>query len=152
MEPVCIIMRGLPGSGKSHVASWLARKFQAVIASADDYFWQAGRYCFDPAQLSQAHAACHATFSGALASGQSVIVDNTASQLWEYEHYFQEAQARGYRVIIVEMEHGSFEDMAVFHDRNQHQVEWSAMMAMASRWEEDSRAILVRSSDISLLA
>lgn len=149
MKLMCIIMRGLPGSGKSYVAQRLAAHFNAIIASADDYFSRSrGEYNFYRYQLPQAHAACRRAFVAALESGRSVILDNTCSRVDEYESYVQLAQSVGYDVFIVELFHDSFEDLVAFHDRNQHGVDWSVMMAMASRWEDDPCALLIRSSDI----
>ena len=53
-----ILVRGLPGSGKTTLAIKLAAAYPgAACLSADNYFTDAltGEYRFDSAQLEQAH-------------------------------------------------------------------------------------------------
>lgn len=152
MKPkYCYIFRGLPGSGKSTVVSLLQPLIQADVASADHYFSRSGEYQFDAAQLEQAHAYCHEVFFRAVKAGRSVIVDNTCSKLREYEAYYQAAVNAGYEVRIIEIEIDSFETLIEFHRRNVHTVPWSTMTQMVIRWEDDPRAVLMRSSDIHLI-
>jgi hypothetical protein len=83
-----VLVRGLPGSGKS---TWSTKQGAPVI-SADDWFTHRSRdglvaYLFDPAQLPQAHADCLARAKAGLALGQEVYVANTFTQAWELAPY-----------------------------------------------------------------
>ena len=53
-----IIMRGLPGSGKSTEAKSYILTHGAVVVSADDFFMVAGKYRYNPAKIGDAHVAC----------------------------------------------------------------------------------------------
>lgn len=151
MKPkYCYIFRGLPGSGKTYVVELLAALIDATIASADSYFERYNGSVYDATKLNRAHLYCRANFLLAVKAGCAVIVDNTGSRIWEYKEYVHHATFHGYEVRIVEMVHDSFEDLVMFHERNVHGVSWRTMLRMAMRWEEDHRALLIRSSDIDV--
>ena len=78
------ILRGLPGSGKSHYAQSLCDEMvngdegQFVICSTDDFFISDGQYRFDKAKLSEYHNLNLARFIRALSQQiPLVILDNT---------------------------------------------------------------------------
>ena len=99
-----VVMRGLPGSGKSTVVSAISRLYpRAVVCSADHYFLRDGRYEFDPALLKSAHQECQDKARAACEAGERlVVVDNTGVRRWELVTYFKLAQSYNYTVIVVE--------------------------------------------------
>src|SRR3989344_2673882 len=103
MDLVCLILRGLPGSGKSSLAELIARETGAVICSATHFFEQDGGYSFVPDLLAKAHAFCLREFYRALRAGLPVIIDNTHAQLWEYLKYADIARGAEYRVVVMEI-------------------------------------------------
>ena len=131
--PVLVILRGLPGSGKSTVA----RGLSGVVCSADDYFvWPDGVYRFDPSLISAAHAACYKKAAFEMASGfNNVVLDNTNTQFWEFDPYIQLAEKHGYSVRIHNVFDGGLSDSELA-DRNQHGVPVEAIARMRARWEE----------------
>lgn len=50
-----IIMRGLPGSGKSYKAKKLAQAENGIIYSTDDFFETTGKYIYDPSKIGEYH-------------------------------------------------------------------------------------------------
>lgn len=96
----CIIMRGLPGSGKS---TWLQRNEpNAVVWSADNYHLQEGVYRYDKAKAKEAHDWCLNRFLQSLfAYSPLVAVDNTNVKAFEFSPYYRAAEALGYEVEIV---------------------------------------------------
>ncbi|CCQ12054.1 hypothetical protein PALB_29550 [Pseudoalteromonas luteoviolacea B = ATCC 29581] len=139
-----IILRGLPGSGKSHYAQTLAEELVAadearfVILSTDDYFVQAdGGYQFDKSKLSEFHNLNLARYINALAEGiELVIVDNTNIRRWEFIAYLSAAHAMGYQVKEVVV--GEVKDKSLQHlyqKRNTHNVALRTISNMARQFE-----------------
>lgn len=123
-----IIIRGLPGSGKSTYAKTHypdADNFEAdMFFIGDD-----GKYKFDATKLKDAHAWC---FNNAINSLKSesdsdVIVSNTFVSLWEMENYVKNAsKIPGVSVKVVEL-HSNYGSI--------HGVPETKMEQMRQRWE-----------------
>jgi hypothetical protein len=86
-EKILIIMRGVPGSGKSYLAHQL--KGGGVVFSTDDYFINyQGQYIFDRNQLGIAHEWNQKRANEALKAGANpVVIDNTNLEAWEMQPY-----------------------------------------------------------------
>ena len=82
-----IILRGVPGAGKSTLARrYLQLLPDAVHLEADQYFVDAqGHYQFDGSKLSQAHLWCQQQMRQALSKHVDVIVSNTSIRRWELQ-------------------------------------------------------------------
>ena len=122
---VMVIMRGLPGSGKSTVVRLIQHVyFKAVVCSADDYFLNPqGSYIFDQGKIKAAHEACQAKALQACESGVSpVVIDNTCVRRWEMVHYAKLADAHRYVVIVLEPQTPWKHDPAELAKRNKHGV------------------------------
>lgn len=81
-----VLIRGLPGSGKSTMAAQLAERGYAHFET-DQFFERAGRYRFRAHMLPEAHAWCQDRVAVALEAGRSVVVANTFTRLWEMDAY-----------------------------------------------------------------
>lgn len=87
-----IIMQGPSGSGKTTIAKKLAKKYDAVIYSTDDYFYNDdGDYNYNPKMFAAFHRKNQYRSIQALREGKSVIVDNTNIQRWECKPYVEAA-------------------------------------------------------------
>lgn len=132
-----ILLRGLPGSGKTT----FSRTFKdARVFAADDFFYKRGegKYAFDPTLLGEAHLACQRETRGALEAGEVVVVTNTFSQRWELEAYFRIAAEVGVRVTVADLFDGGLDDKALV-ERGLHGVPQEAIAAMRARWEHNWR-------------
>ncbi|TXH44158.1 MAG: ATP-binding protein [Desulfurellales bacterium] len=127
MAQQLIIVRGLPGSGKTTLARVLARTLAAEHCEADSYFARGGSYKFDPRKLDAAHADCLARAKIAIDDGRSVVVANTFTRRWEMQPYLDLAADRGIKVI---------ELVAVGKWQNTHNVPSEAIERMRARWED----------------
>jgi len=101
-----ILLRGLPGSGKSTAAKLFDK---ALHFEADMYFLDAdGNYHFDPSKIKDAHNWCrHSVMDAMREEHPIVVVSNTFTQEWEMDVYYLLAEELGYRVtsMIVENRH-----------------------------------------------
>jgi len=132
VKKTAIVMRGIPGSGKSSHARDLAGP-QGVIHSTDDFFMVAGEYLFDPGKLRENHAKNLAAFKHSLAQGlDPVVVDNTNSKYWEYKPYVEAADDAGYMVVVAEVPHIP---VGTAVKRNTHGVPKQAIERMLARWQ-----------------
>lgn len=86
---VCILMRSYAGGGKSYRANELAKEYNAVICSADDFWMKDGQYCFDVTKLKIAHNVCYEKFKNAVLAGNNVIVDNTNLKFEDIKKYLE---------------------------------------------------------------
>jgi len=103
-----ILLRGLPGSGKSTAAKLFGGARWYAHYEADMYFMQDGEYKFDPTKLRDAHAWCFSQIEKAMIDElPTVIVSNTFTQQWEMDSYYELAEKLGYQVfsLIVENRH-----------------------------------------------
>lgn len=100
--PELILMRGIPGSGKSTWAKAHSEKHGHVVLSTDDYWYKdgSGVYKFDPRLLQEAHRWNQARVRNAMMAGRSVIVDNTNLDSFAVAPYFDLAIKYGYEVRI----------------------------------------------------
>ena len=149
MQKFIMLVRGLPGSGKTSLTEmisvpailWRAVRPttppKPVLCAADDYFLdEAGNYVFDPKQLAEAHKACQAKAAVAVNLGESVVVHNTFTERWEMEPYLQMGYEFDYKVIVVSTFDGGCDDAALA-ERNSHGVPVESIAAMRERWQED---------------
>jgi len=144
MSKKLVIMRGVPGSGKSTVAKEMATKCigagkTAVIASADDYFIDSltGSYIFDAKKLPSAHLYCKAKALGAMeAKADMVIIDNTNMRHWDFDPYVK--MAKQYRYEVEEVIVGSFDKQSLetYVARNVHGCPKDTIEKMAARFEK----------------
>lgn len=143
---LAIIMRGLPGSGKSH---WIEefilsqpldmalRLRQSGVFSTDSYFYQDGKYQFDVKKLSEYHQRNLTAFIQALGHSEPVVIcDNTNICRWEYMAYEAAAKALGYQVWIVLVGDPSCtEHQVLCAQRNRHSVPLAHIKRMAKSFE-----------------
>lgn len=102
MAAKVIVLRGLPGAGKSTLAEKLVREGKAdVFFEADQFFVKDGVYVFDGTKIGQAHKWCQDSVRLALYEGKAVVVSNTATTKWELQPYLDMASAVGAEVEIV---------------------------------------------------
>ena len=111
-----ILLRGIPGAGKSTFANFM---FQSgVIFEADQYFYdEDGKYNFDASELYAAHKWCQLRVEKVMrenltSNGEyfpEIVVSNTSTTEKELEPYLELARKYDYKVVslVVENRHGS---------------------------------------------
>lgn len=105
-----VIVRGVPGAGKSTFANLLSGGDDEIVCTADDYFMQDGEYKWDATKLGEAHRTCQEKCKKLMEhSARLVIVANTSVRGKDFEPYIDLAERYGYQVfsVIVENRHGN---------------------------------------------
>jgi len=139
-----IIIRGIPGSGKTTLACKLKEElwketYLVAHLEADMYFevmdvltghWQ---YRFDPSRLSEAHKTCLLETEVSLKDGDNVIISNTFTRISEMQPYLKLADSYQAEIEIYEM---SNEPVLEKTQKSIHNIPDSVIDKMVNRWEE----------------
>lgn len=150
-----ILMRGLPGSGKSTETKKLAADHMyqggksVAVCSTDDYHMIDGKYVFQPAMLGQFH---HLNLQDAdlymKINVQLIIIDNTNIKRRDMTRYQKSGKQLGYEVeeIIMDEEYlipgeemtqhliDAYVDLCA--NRNMHDVPREVIARMAKEFEQ----------------
>lgn len=124
-----ILVRGVPGSGKTTYARKLAEYFNCIL-EADYYFERIdGVYDFNPKLLKNAHEWCYNETVWALKNypEDDVVVANTFTRIWEMQKYIDLAKANNIPFKVVRCT-GTFQ--------NVHGVPDAKVKEMLARFED----------------
>jgi predicted kinase len=124
-EKILIILRGLPGSGKSSFAEILNTK---AICCADDYHIHNKKYEWTNFNNTKAHEWCQRKCRRFMKIGaERIVIANTNTTEKEMKPYNYMAESFGYKIfsIIMENRHGS---------SNIHNVPINTMEKMKKRF------------------
>ncbi|MFO0356162.1 MAG: AAA family ATPase [Sphingobacteriaceae bacterium] len=127
---VLIILRGLPGAGKSTLAELLSESGKYPVYSIDSYFTnEKGEYHFKFDENHKAYKACELLTEEAMKNKTAkIFIDNTFTLDWEIEPYFKLASLYNYQIHVVTVEnyHGS---------KNIHDVSKDQLSKMAEKYK-----------------
>lgn len=146
MQNTAIILRGLPGAGKSFWVNNFLKNLPNELAeliqnhgyfSTDNLFINNNQYQFKAEQLQANHQQNLQLFCQALHNHIPVIIcDNTNIHKWEYEPYEKAAKEKGYHVEIITIGNPhSEEEILICAKRNQHGVSLKTITNMANNFE-----------------
>lgn len=131
-KPFMLIIRGLPGSGKSTFAELINQMCvePLIHAEADQYFVEKFDGVFEPRRIADAHAWCRQKVQRAIDDSNNVIVSNTFTREWEYDDYLTMAAKANYNIFVITMNniHGS---------KSIHDVPEETITKMRDRFEHN---------------
>ena len=135
-----VLIRGLPGSGKTTLAAQLCQGFDlGAIFAADDYFTDHARSWFNPQHLKLADEDCQRRVQDHLDDGGVAIVHNTFSARWELEPYLRMAALAAITVTVLDLFNNGMSASGL-HMRGVHGVPRLVIDGMIERWEHDWKA------------
>ena len=130
-----ILVRGIPGSGKTTLANILKDTLDkegmpaAYHFEADQYFVdEQGNYNFDASELGAAHGQCLRKTREGLERGGTVIVSNTFTTIRELKPYFNLAKEFGIMPVVY---------LAQNQFNNVHNVPAEKLEQMRTRFQYD---------------
>jgi predicted kinase len=141
MKQQLILLRGLPGAGKSTFAKTLLslvnpcghdQPDNMVHYEADQFFTnELGEYHYEGLRIEEAHRWCMTNTESALRDGRSVVVSNTFTRNKEMAPYVGMAKQFGavLTVLHVQGNHGSI-----------HDIPDAIYRRMMARWEHFNEA------------
>jgi predicted kinase len=130
VEKALILLRGLPGAGKSTLAKLLSENGTYPVLSIDSYFTNAkGDYEFKFDENHRAYKTCEQNTEEALKQNKAkIFVDNTFTLDWEMEPYFKLASKYNYQLHVVTVEN--------YHSgKNIHNVAEDQLKKMAEKYK-----------------
>lgn len=148
LQKLLILLRGLPGSGKTTLSRiLLGQSRDGIVFSTDDYFHHQDGYRYNVNQLGDAHDWNQNRAKQAIDQGRSpVIIDNTNTQAWEMKPYVEMAIGKGYRVEFHEPETWWKFDPEELEKRNKHGVSRKKIAQMLDRYEFQMSISIVMNS------
>ncbi|CAH7276225.1 N4bp2l2 [Phodopus roborovskii] len=148
LQKLLILLRGLPGSGKTTLSRiLLGQSRDGIVFSTDDYFHHQDGYRYNVNQLGDAHDWNQSRAKQAIDQGRSpVIIDNTNTQAWEMKPYVEMAIGKGYRVEFHEPETWWKFDPEELEKRNKHGVSRKKIAQMLDRYEFQMSISIVMNS------
>lgn len=134
-QKLAIIMRGLPGSGKSTIAEHLAQSSKSsALHSTDSYFYKKNKYCFDYSKLGENHVKNLKAFETSCKRGKALVIcDNTNILHKYYQPYFKIAKKYHYNCSIIVVD--EFRPM-VCYKRQNHGVPYSTIKRMKELFQK----------------
>lgn len=126
-----ILLRGLPGSGKTTLAKLLSENNTYPVFSVDDYFTNevTGEYIFNFQNNHLAYKQCEALTKDAMQQAiPKIFVHNTFTMDWELEPYFKMSSQFNYNLFVVTVEN--------YHEhKNVHEVSDEQLQKMAEKYK-----------------
>lgn len=131
-----IIMRGLPGSGKSTKAKKLG--IGGVVYSTDDFFDVNGQYVFDPTKLKEYHEKNQHRTELAMRKGISpIVIDNTNVFADHIKPYVKLGDMYGYKIKLELPDTEWAWDAEQLANKNSHGVPKHAIDRMLNNFQHD---------------
>ena len=133
---ILIIVRGIPGSGKSTFAKEIVKMFpdDSVHWESDMFFMHNGVSCWKRNKVNLAHRWCQQKVEKSFDAVDIVVVSNTFTTESEMKSYLDFAKENGISVQIVRMEN-RFE--------NEHGVPKATLEKMKARFVDMPNEIVV---------
>lgn len=126
-----ILLRGLPGSGKTTLAKVLSQNNTYPVFSVDDFFTNelTGEYIFNFKDNHLAYKQCEELTEDAMKQQiPKIFVHNTFTLDWELEPFFKLASKFNYMLFVVTVEN--------YHrNKNTHEVSDDQLQKMAEKYK-----------------
>lgn len=135
-KKVMILMRGVPGSGKSHLARRLAGRLGGKLFSADEWLMAGEDYIWTSPLVFAAHQINQQLVQLAMHRGEGVvIVDNTNIRPRQARPYVDLARKYKYEIEVREPNTPWRHDLQELLARGTHAMPYEAIEHMLETWK-----------------
>jgi len=126
-----VLIRGLPGAGKTTLANLLSEDGLYPVFSVDDYFTNSnnGDYKFEFSENHLAYSSClQKVEQSMIENTKKIFVHNTLTLDWEIEQYFKLSSKHQYTIFVVTCEN--------YHSKkNLHSISDDQLVKMANKYK-----------------
>lgn len=145
---IVLIMRGIPGSGKTHLVEnsveVVGDRQGFVCCSARQLFHKAGGSPLDAAELNIAEAYCRSCFMDAMVTDRHfVVVDGVHSNCQQYAVFKYLAAAFGFTCHVLEIRVTSPEDIKTCLQSAASGIQMEELLDDVQDWEDDPGAVVI---------
>uniref|UniRef100_A0A8R1Y552 Smr domain-containing protein n=1 Tax=Onchocerca volvulus TaxID=6282 RepID=A0A8R1Y552_ONCVO len=149
---IMVILRGIPGSGKSCLASDLVSGTNGAVFSSDKYFMQSGVYKFDPTKLDEYHHKNWIEAKKAIQHGiKPIIIDNTNIFVAHMKPYITLAVKNLYEIYFVEPETEWKKNVKECTRRSAHFVPEEKIAYMAECFEKINLTDIIKPTQLRII-
>jgi len=135
-----VVIRGLPGSGKSKKAHEIATEYKGTVVSVDDYFTVDGEYRFKDTEISRAYGYVEGKITALMSGGtETIIADGIHQSEKHIQSYRRLAEKFGYELEI-QYPDGDIFDIEQCFQHSIHKVPRRTIAKIAERFERDIAA------------
>jgi hypothetical protein len=129
---VCVILRGLPGCGKTSIADRILENTTCTVSRhcTDNFFMVNHEYVYDPSMLKEYHERNYQAFASS--DAQVKINENTNICSWEFARYLAHARNNGYINIVLECKTAPLHELVI---RNSHDVPENSLKKMLRKYK-----------------
>ncbi len=138
MEKTIIVLRGLPGSGKTTLAETIhsLNKNISAIISLDTYRSETGVYVYKIEDIPILVARMMTDLRTHIKDGTKlIIVDNTHSRLEEFSETERIGKENGYKVHVINIEYENIEDLIERRNTDHKSISQAVFTHMINRWQ-----------------
>ena len=135
----CILIRGLPGSGKTTKSKEMVKNDEAdILIEADQYFEDdEGNYNFNGENIMEAHQDCRFRAFNALSNGKTVIISNTFVYRWQMEVYIDYCNENKINIKVICLFNSGFTPEQLCNERCIHNVPFDRIKLWYDTYEHD---------------
>ena len=138
------IIRGISGSGKSHLVSRLYRNYDSITQVELNMYQFLDKNNISSKSIVKAYDKCLLKYINCLSIKCNYIyITNTFIEKWEYEIYKLLAKEYGYRVKIIELQCNSDELLEKCFNRSENIDNFNLIKNLYDKFESDEHSEII---------
>jgi predicted kinase len=148
-EKKLIVLRGVPGSGKT---SWVSNYIkthpnESVIAINDyDFFFNEDKYQLNVSQIDEARSNSMTNFLEAITQNyDTIIINNINNRFYMYVNYILISASFGYKSTVFTIPCNNEHELYMFQSRNKYKIPMTYARNVYNDWDNDPKEMILTS-------